>query len=189
MSLNEIVNNVRSCFKDLGRHLAIGAVVGSSYFAGSKVYADKFVNNTMNTTTINNVIASASSGEPVHYSAGDYQINFGEPSYLVESGARLVADGIVRLRGPDSASGVIVRLNSVNSEISGFIIENSAKGISSNANFSPSSPIYITGNTIQNVTTGISWTNKNVVGDNMLPSVIVDGNYINNSTIGQIFDG
>lgn len=188
-TLEKLAKSVKNTARGIGRTAALSTLGLASYLSANNAYADKFVNNTMDVTTINNTIASATSGEDVHFAAGTYQINFGEPAYLITSGARLVADGIVTLRGPDPLSGVVVRLNSINSGISGFIVENSAKGISSNADFDPSVPIYITGNTIQNVDTGISWTNKDVVGDNSLPSVIVDGNYINNSTIGQIFDG
>ena len=150
----------------------------------------------MTYTQINATIASAVSGENVHFAGGTveapavYQLPFaaGANNYSVTSGAHLVADGVAILRGPDPTSGVVVRLNSTNSRISGFIIENAAKGITCNANFDPSNPIIISGNTIQNVDTGISWDNVDVVGDNSLPSVIVDGNYFFNMVKAQKFD-
>src|SRR3989344_5793132 len=145
-TLEKLAKSVKNTARGIGRTAALSTLGLASYLSANNAYADKFVNNTMDVTTINNTIASATSGEDVHFAAGTYQINFGEPAYLITSGARLVADGIVTLRGPDPLSGVVVRLNSINSGISGFIVENSAKGISSNADFDPSVPIYITGN-------------------------------------------
>src|SRR3989344_632354 len=128
-TLEKLAKSVKNTARGIGRTAALSTLGLASYLSA-----------------INNTIASATSGEDVHFAAGTYQINFGEPAYLITSGARLVADGIVTLRGPDPLSGVVVRLNSINSGISGFIVENSAKGISSNADFDPSVPIYITGN-------------------------------------------
>lgn len=64
------------------------------------------------------------------------------------------------------------------------------KGVVLDADFDPNNnnTIYITNNTIQNVNIGIQWQNKDVVGSNMLPSVIVDGNYIRAVHIGNLFN-
>jgi|CXWL01.1.fsa_nt_gi hypothetical protein len=176
----------------LSKYAAVTAVLGASYFAGSKAYADKFVNNTMDYTTINATIASAVSGEDVHFAAGTYQLPQvqGAKFYLNNQGVDLVADGSVILRGATITSGAVVGIGSIDSRLYQFTIENAAKGVILHANFDPSFPIIIQGNTIQNVDTGISWDNVDVgVGiDNSFPSVIVDGNYIKAVFAGSIFD-
>ncbi len=190
MALNDIVKSVKSTGRNLGKYLAVTAALGSSYFAGTKAYADKFVDNSMSYTDINNTIASAVSGEDVHFAAGTYQLPQvqGAKFYLNNQGVDLVADGSVILRGATVTSGTTLRIDSINSGSYGFIMENAQHGVTLDANFDPSNPIIIQGNTIQNVETGIKWTNKDVFGPNSLPSVIVDSNYIRAVFAGGIFD-
>ena len=190
-SLTDSVKSARISGKGLSRKVAIGAIGLASYLASPQgVYADKFVNNTMNYTTINSVIASAASGEDVHFATGVYQLPMIQGAHydLVNPGVDIVADGAVTLRGATPTSGRVVRVNSVNSRVVGFVIEGALLGIQSSADFDPAAPIYIQNNVIQNVEKGIEWDNKSVSGSNLLPSIIVDGNYLKSVSRGNIFN-
>ena len=80
----------------------------------------------MDYTQINDEIASAVSGEDVHFAAGNYQLPQvqGARFYLNNSGVDLVADGAVTLRGATTTSGIVVRVDSTNSRVNGFVLEN-----------------------------------------------------------------
>jgi len=74
-TLSDIVKNVKSSVKGIGKYASIGAVGLASYLSSpSQAYADKFVNNTMDYTQINDVITDASSGESVHFAEKVYKL-------------------------------------------------------------------------------------------------------------------
>src|SRR3990172_7126878 len=130
MALTDIV-------KSIGRKTAIGTIALASYLSSySAARGDKFVDNTMDYTTINSTIASATSGEDVHFAAGTYQLpQISGADYLLNnSGVDWVADGEVILRGATITSGKVIRVLSTNNTINGFTIENSRLGILLDAN-------------------------------------------------------
>src|SRR3989344_187561 len=110
-TLEKLAKSVKNTARGIGRTAALSTLGLASYLSANNAYADKFVNNTMDVTTINNTIASATSGEDVHFAAGTYQLPQvqGARFYLNNPGVNLVADGIVTLRGAETASGTVVR--------------------------------------------------------------------------------
>lgn len=128
--LKSLKTNAYILLRNMLRHprTAIGYAIGIVFaIAGSNAYADKFVNNSMSYTDINNEIASATSGEDVHFAEGVYQLPLLVPNsavfHLGNQGVDLVADGIVTLRGATPTSSASLYITSTKNRVNGFIIE------------------------------------------------------------------
>lgn len=170
---------------------ATGVALGSCCTT-NPAYADKFVNSAMAYAQINSIIASATPGETVHFAGGTaespavYQLPFSPGNnafyYLNNQGVALSADGTVMLRGGDSLGDIVLRVgpNANGNLIQGFTIENGYLAIHVVADLTPSAPIEIRDNVIQNITNGIFWANKLVIDSNVAPSLVVAGNQFKN---------